>query len=702
MRSPKIFVVPKFRARRDLAHLQLPAQSTAQLLTAMSLASRTGIFFRLGWGRAEARPHKGWLVVLLGLLLALALLAWPMTASAQSPAGAGAQEAQQPARPQQAPPPTNALPLPQATVQQDLPPAQSSVRQQQPLTPEAVLDRIIAQEQAEVGLVRQYSPLVETYIQYLRPDKTTGAAPDGDKYFLGRAELSRGVDLIPLNKDADLKHKVLGGWSEFFSSQFLPRGFLQMIFLDMTSFDRQHYRIEYVRREFLGEVRCLVFDVDPVSKKDKGRFVGRIWVEDQDFHIVRFNGSYGASSLTSNYFNFDSWRTNVRKNLWLPSFIYSEQGSIHDKRTINIGYKAFRAQTRLWGYDLGHAKQEQELNKVLVEAAGVRDQADAANDYSPLQAERAWDHQAEDNVTDRLERMGLLAPYGEVDKVLETVVNNIELTNNLDIQPDVRCRVLMTSTLESFTVGHTIVLSRGLIDVLPDEATLGAVLAHELGHVTLGHRIDTQFAFFNSVRFDDRDTFKHFDFARTPDEEEAARQKGVELLKNSPYKDKASSAQVFLQAVRSRAKEIPNLISPHLGDRVSANWAVAPTVFAGQAGTEKGKDASGEKTGPGDDKVDKNVTAALPLGGRIKIDPWNDQLRMLKSKPVGMVAEAENTPFQIAPFMFYLTRVTDNSLAPIMAAAAPGVEAAAQMDAPPKPEITQDLPGRPAPEPRKP
>jgi hypothetical protein len=667
MRGPKFLLAPTFGTRPDLALFTLPA------------------------------------LAILALLM-LALLAWPMTAKAQSPGGTGGQQ-QPPVSDQPVP---AQQPQPNPTAQQGSPATaddaarpQVATGSQQPLTPEALLDRIIVQEQEEVGLVRQYAPLVETYIQYLRPDKLTGSAPGGDKYFLGRAEMSRGVDLIPIDKDASLKRKVLGGWSEFFNSEFLPRGFLQMIFLDMTGFDRQHYRIEYVRREFLGEVRCLVFDVDPINKKDKGRFVGRIWVEDQDFHIVRFNGSYGASSLTSNYFNFDSWRTNVRKNLWLPSFVYTEEGNVHDKKTINIGFKAFRAQTRLWGYDLAHAKQEQELNKILVEAAGVRDQAEAANDYSPLQAERAWDHQAEDNVTDRLERIGLLAPYGEVDKVLETVVNNLEVTNNLDIQPDVRCRVLMTSTLESFTVGHTIVLSRGLIDVLPDEASLGAVLAHELGHVVLGHRIDSQFAFFNAVRFDDRDTFKHFDFARTPDEEEAARQKGVELLKNSPYKDKTSSAQVFLQAVRSRAKEIPNLISPHLGDRVSANWAVASVVFAGQAGTEKDKDVSGEKAASGDDKVDKNVIAALPLGGRIKIDPWNDQLRMLKSKPVGMVAEAENTPFQIAPFMFYLTRVTDNSSMPIVAAA-PGAEAAAQMDAPPKAEITQDLPGRPAPEPRKP
>src|SRR5439155_659947 len=162
---------------------------------------------------------------------------------------------------------------------------------QRPLTSEEVVEKIMAQERTEVGLLRQYSPLVETYIQYLRPDKQLGAAPAGDKYYLGRAELSKGVELEPLDRDQGIKHKLIGSWGEFFNSEFLPRGFLQMIYLDVNSFDRSHYRLEYVRREFLGEVRCLVFDVDPVSRKDKGRFVGRIWVEDQDFHIVRFDGA---------------------------------------------------------------------------------------------------------------------------------------------------------------------------------------------------------------------------------------------------------------------------------------------------------------------------------------------------------------------------------------------------------------------------
>src|SRR5438876_2846676 len=68
---------------------------------------------------------------------------------------------------------------------------------------------------------------------------------------------------------------------------FLPRGFAQMAFVDLTDFSRKTYRFEYIRREFLGDIRCLVFDVLPVNVTEAGRFTGRIWVEDQDELIVR-------------------------------------------------------------------------------------------------------------------------------------------------------------------------------------------------------------------------------------------------------------------------------------------------------------------------------------------------------------------------------------------------------------------------------
>ena len=509
--------------------------------------------------------------------------------------------------------------------------------------PNEILDKVVAQERSEIQLLREYSPLVETYIQYVRLDKELGAVPDGDKYFLGRAKLTKGVELEPLENDPGLKRKLSEDWREFLNIGFVPGGFLQMIYVDTSGFDRQHYNFEYIRREFLGEVRCLVFDVGPVRKNEKGRFVGRIWVEDQDYHIVRFNGSYGESFLLSNYFNFDSWRMNIETNQWLPAFVYTEQGNLHDPETKRLAYKPFRAQTRLWGYRLGPALEEQELSKLLIETP-MNDSTRTANDYSPVQAERAWERQAEANVTDHLERQGLLAPRGEVDKVLETVVNNLEVTNGLDLRPEVRCRVLMTSTLESFTIGHTIVLSRGLVDVLPDEASLAAILAHELGHVVLGQGMNTKFAFFNSLQFKERDTFRYFEFSRDKAEEQAAQKKANELLRNSPYNEEFT-AQLFLETLKKRSKDFPNLVSPHLGDRVPTSWTIRDVALPAEQSEAKMK---------------ANAMAALPLGGRIKVDPWSDQLQMAKW-PKGAMSEAGKMSFQVTPFIFYLTRQNDKS-----------------------------------------
>ncbi len=533
--------------------------------------------------------------------------------------------------------------------------AAGPAKPEQARTMEEVIDHVVKQENQFNQDMRKYSPLVETYIQNLKADPELAYVPAGDKYFLGKADFSKGVNLVSLTDTRGAAKKVIGGVGGFFSfaMQYLPDGFLQMIFLDTNGFDKQHYKFDYVRREFLGEVRCLVFDISPLPKSGKGRFLGRIWVEDQDYHIVRFNGAYGGNGHTSWYFHFDSWRTNLQPGLWLPSFVYSEEKNMHYAMTKKLDFKA---QTRLWGYNVGHEAQEQELGKILVETQ-VQDDSKTANDLTPVQAQRSWDRQAEDNVADRLQRIGLMSPKGEVDKVLETVANNIEVTNNLDIEPEVRCRVMMTSTLESFTLGHTIVLSRGLVDVLPDEASLAAVIAHELGHVVLGHRLDSNYAFFDQLLIDDKDTFRHFGFARTPQEEKEADDKAAQLLDKSPYKNQLVNANAFMAALQARQKEIPNLISPHLGNRVP-----------GVADAKSVASTSAPNATP-ETKPNPQAIAALPIGGRVKLDPWADKLELLKSKPVGNIAEREKMPFEVTPFMPYLTRFGSETGKPVNAGA---------------------------------
>jgi len=548
---------------------------------------------------------------------------------------------------------------------------------EQPRTMEQVIDRVTNNENHLYGKMKEYSPLVETYIQNLKTDKDLGFVPAGDRYFLGKADFSKGVGLVSISDTNSKGKKLFVGIGNFFSfaMQYLPDGFLQMVFIDTNGFDRQHYKFDYVKREFLGEVRCLVFDVTPLPKSGKGRFLGRIWVEDQDFNVVRFNGGYGGAGHSSWYFHFDSWRSNVQPGLWLPTCVYSEENNLHYAMTKKLDFKA---QTRIWGYNLGHTSQEQELSKILVES-NVTDETAANNDLSPLQAQRSWDRQAEDNVSDRLQRLGLMSPKGEVDKVLETVVNNLQVTNNLDIEPEVRCRVMTTTTLESFTLGHTIVLSRGLIDVLPDEASLAAIVAHELAHVVLGHRMDSQYAFFDQLLIDDKDSFRHFGFARTPEEEAAANQKGAELLSTAlknPQVAKVwqmNNAVMFFQALQTRQKEIPNLISAHLGNRVPnlPNLRSAPVAAPVETA------AAGDTKAAGAPKL-----AALPIGGRVKMDPWSDKLEMLKSKPVGVVAEREKMPFEVTPFMPYLTRFGAENGKPIAASAQQAPDGTAIADPP--------------------
>src|ERR1039458_5173077 len=290
--------------------------------------------------------------------------------------------------------------------------------------------------------------------------------------------------------------------------------------------------------------------------------MGRIWVEDQDYNVVRFNGTYFPHPKSSYYLHFDSWRLNMRPGMWLPAYIYSEESDFKYGIAKSLH---FRAQTRLWGYDLKGLNKNSEFTQILVDSPqSVKDQSDVAADATPVVAERMWERQAEDNAIERLQKIGLLAPSGEVDKILQTVVNNLLLTNNIDMQGDLRCRVLLTSPLESFTIGHTIVISRGLLDVLPDEASLAMVLAHELSHIVLGHKFDTKLAFNDRMFFPDENSFKRMDFKRRPADEEAADAKALELLKNSPYKDKLGSAGLFLRAMQQSAPELPNLIRPHL------------------------------------------------------------------------------------------------------------------------------------------
>jgi hypothetical protein len=183
------------------------------------------------------------------------------------------------------------------------------------------------------------------------------------------------------------------------------------------------------------------------------------------------------------------------------------------------------------------------------------------------------------------------------------------------------------------------------------------VLAHELSHIVLGHATDTKLAFNDRLFFPDEDSFQRLDFKRRPADEEAADTKALELLKNSPYKDKLGSEGLFLKALQQSAPDLPNLIRPHLGNGVAGAKSLRMPMLLESA--------------PALDPKRPDQIAALPLGGRIKLDPWTDQVEMAKAKPVALTSAREKMPFAITPFFPYLTRLSPPGSSEKMALTAP-------------------------------
>jgi hypothetical protein len=573
-----------------------------------------------------------------------AALLGSLSAAAQQAADSSAQPVSQSAQASQ---PANSAPA-QTSVEpsaQAAQPAAAPTVQAAPTTMDQVVSLFIEREHGLIKMLGSRTPVVETYLQNLTADPVLGAVPSEDHYFLGRMDMGATVDRKDYLKEEEksMQQRLMGGFQKLYKVQYQPLGFSWMVYADRTDFDREHYDFRYARREFLGDVRCLVFDVTPKKGSGRGRFLGRIWIEDQGYNIVRLNGTYYPAPRNSYFFHMDSWRLNLVAGYWVPAFIYSEEGDF------SAGAKnkmAFKAQTRIWGYDLKKGGKDDELTQIRVDS--VTDASATAQDASPLQAERAWQQQAEDNVVERLTNAGLLAPDGDVDRILQTVVNNLEVTNNIDLPRAVRTRVLLTSPLETFSVGNTIVISRGLVDVLPDEASLAAVLSHELAHIVLGHNLGSKYAFNDRMLFSDEGTYQNLGFRHIPEEEAAADKKAIELLKNSPYAQKLDNVGLFLKALQQRAPALNALLTTHLGNPLATNGTVNRlSVLATQ--------------GPVLENTKLDQIAALPLGGRVKVNPWDNRAEMVKTAPVAITSARDKMPFEVTPFFPRLARYGANA-----------------------------------------
>ena len=508
------------------------------------------------------------------------------------------------------------------------------------------IDQAILQEHRLIGLMRNFRPVTETYVQEQKRDPSAGMVPNGDHYFLSRLDLTKGESALSFDQPEAPQRRFLSWVRKRAPERFAAAGFVQALFPDLEHFDRADYTFDYVRFENLGEVRCVVVNVKPRENTKNRGFMGRIWFEDQNASIVRFTGAYTAEPFAKRAFHFDSWRVNTLDVRWMPAYVYTEEWN--PEPTVHELW--FKAQTRVWGYDLANAGDHREFSKRLTDAPGLVDpkRREASQSLNPAYTIGGSTYTPDDELVERLQVAGLMAPDGDVDRILETVVNNILLTNNLEI-PAIRCRVLLTTPLESFVVGRTIIVSRGLLDVLPDEATLAAVLAHELAHIVLHQSDRGEYLSKWELPFSDLSIFSHLDFHFEAGQEAEADKKGLELFANSPYKNQMANAGLFLAVLEARSAQMPNLLHGRFSNDFGSSHLV------GMQGLAK----SGQPLQT--NRLDQ--VGALPLGSRIGVNPWSDQIAMLKSKPVQLESTAEKLPFEVTPFYPHVKRLNEEATA---------------------------------------
>jgi hypothetical protein len=539
----------------------------------------------------------------------------------------------------------------------------------------ALIDKAIVREKVVVKTVKERAPLVETYIQNMKPDPVLGQVPESDQHFLARVEFKNiiGDQSYAVNKETSqgsgkvgfFKQSLsyIGGLGGSLHLNFHESGFVQMLLMDSTGFDRQHYNFGYVRNDFLGNTPTAVFDVTPISgKKDFGRFFGRIWIETRNGNVVRFNGDFaGTQEDQKEFYHFDSWRTNVQPDLWLPTSFYVEES---DPKSVSRTLK-FKAINHIWGYVLKVPPPE--AADTSMEVVGATDVSNDAQDVSPLGAQRAWVQQAEDNVVERLFQAGLLDAPSEFDKTLEALANNILAYNNITLSRPIRCRTLLTEPLESLAIGNTIVVSKSLLDttgvVTQDGAqqmgNLNAILAFQIAHIILAHRLDTKYAFNDRLLFPTTSVFNRIPMHHTDADNTAAAKKAMELLNAKELEGGQQYFSLYLQQLQQRVKNLKALNEPMIGDGLTKSED-DPTFWM-QAITSKG---------PKLDMKDLKQQAAMPLASFLRFDPWTDQVFVLHSAFEPLLTAADKMPFEVEPVYLKLSYYKAPDVAPAAAPAA--------------------------------
>ncbi|HWR13192.1 MAG TPA: hypothetical protein VN577_00075 [Terriglobales bacterium] len=145
----------------------------------------------------------------------------------------------------------------------------------------------------------------------------------------------------------------------------------------LTTDEIPDYNILYVGQQQQDEIHTYVFDIAPKKiEKNRRYFQGRIWVDDQDFQIVKTRGK-NVPDITSksgeNLFpEFTTWREQIDGKYWFPTYtmiddtLHFKTGDVRVKQIVKYtNYKRFGSQIKITyeGQDIGAAEQNQQTQQ---------------------------------------------------------------------------------------------------------------------------------------------------------------------------------------------------------------------------------------------------------------------------------------------------------------------------------------------------
>lgn len=113
---------------------------------------------------------------------------------------------------------------------------------------------------------------------------------------------------------------------------------LQLFFL--TTDELPQYKLSYEGEEKLDEITTYLFRVQPKQLLSKPLFDGVVWIDDQDFSIVKSYGQFltsnGSFAPSFPFQMFEVYRENLKGHLWLPTYIRSDSDVKAQQGTVPI------------------------------------------------------------------------------------------------------------------------------------------------------------------------------------------------------------------------------------------------------------------------------------------------------------------------------------------------------------------------------